>query len=45
MDFLKKNDKNKKETEDDNELTKEEIENNYYVQAKKETFDDLLLGN
>ncbi len=45
MDFLKKNDKNKKETEDDNELTKEEIENNYYVQATKETFDDLLLGN
>ena len=30
--------------EDDNELTNEEIENNFYVQATKETFDDLLLG-
>ena len=32
------------EEEEDNELTKEEIENNFYVQATKETFDDLLFG-
>ena len=37
--------KNKNADEDDIELTKEEIENNFYVQATKETFDDLLLGN
>ena len=30
--------------EEDTELTNEEIENNFYVQATKETFDDLLLG-
>ena len=30
--------------DDDIELTNEEIENNFYVQATKETFDDLLLG-
>ena len=52
--FLKKS-KKKSETvsntsskeipeEDDIELTNEEIENNFYVQATKETFDDLLLG-
>ena len=51
MDFLKNIDKdktenkNKDDDEDDIELTKEEIENNFYVQATKETFDDLLLGN
>ena len=51
MTFLNKNNKNnneknnKNEDEDDIELTKEEIENNFYVQATKETFDDLLLGN
>ena len=37
--------KNKDEEEDDLELTKQEIEKNFYVQATKETFDDLLLGN
>ena len=30
--------------EEDIELTDEEIENNFYVQATKETFDDLLFG-
>ena len=51
MNFLNNIDKNKgenknqNEDEDDIELTKEEIENNFYVQATKETFDDLLLGN
>ena len=35
---------NKNTEEEDNELTKEEIENNFYVQATKETFDDLLFG-
>ena len=51
MTFLNNNNKNnneknnKNEDEDDIELTKEEIENNFYVQATKETFDDLLLGN
>ena len=51
MNFLNKTDKNEKENknqdgdDDDIELTKEEIENNFYVQATKETFDDLLLGN
>ena len=50
MDFLNNNKTNKEkkvknEDEDDIELTKEEIENNFYVQATKETFDDLLLGN
>ena len=50
MDFLNNNNKSKNEKkiknedEDDIELTKEEIENNFYVQATKETFDDLLLG-
>ena len=39
------NDNNKNLNEDDVELKKEEIENNFYVQATKETFDDLLLGN
>ena len=33
-----------KTEEEDTELTNEEIENNFYVQATKETFDDLLLG-
>ena len=32
------------EDDDEYELTNEEIENNFYVQATKETFDDLLLG-
>ena len=41
----KKENKNKDEEEDDLELTKQEIEKNFYVQATKETFDDLLLGN
>ena len=41
----KGNDNNKNLNEDDIELKKEEIENNFYVQATKETFDDLLLGN
>ena len=51
MNFLNNIDKNKSENksknedEDEIELTKEEIENNFYVQATKETFDDLLLGN
>ena len=48
MNYKNKNEtenKNKNEDEDDMELTKEEIENNFYVQATKETFDDLLLGN
>lgn len=51
MNFLNKTDKKEKENknqdedDDDIELTKEEIENNFYVQATKETFDDLLLGN
>ena len=47
MDFLKNKDKRNdesKDTDEDSELTKEEIENNYYVQATKEAFDDLLLG-
>ena len=30
--------------EEDTELSNEEIENNFYVQATKESFDDLLLG-
>ena len=30
--------------EEDIELTEEEIENNFYVQATKESFDDLLFG-
>ena len=42
------NQKNKKENknldDDDIILTKDEIENNFYVQATKESFDDLLLG-
>ena len=33
-----------KTEEEDTQLTNEEIENNFYVQATKETFDDLLLG-
>ena len=49
MNFLNNSNKNEKQTknkdDDDIELTKEEIENNFYVQATKETFDDLLLGN
>ena len=45
MNFLNKETKNKNEEDDDIELTKKEIENNFYVQATKETFDDLLLGN
>ena len=51
MTFLNNNNKNNNEKnnkngdEDDIELTKEEIENNFYVQGTKETFDDLLLGN
>ena len=44
MAFLNKEKKNENE-EDEEELTKKEIENNFYVQATKETFDDLLLGN
>ena len=54
MSFLKKTKKKSEATsnstskenpkEDDIELTNEEIENNFYVQATKETFDDLLLG-
>ena len=34
----------KKIDEEDTELSNEEIENNFYVQATKESFDDLLLG-
>ncbi len=51
MNFLDNIDKNKNvneninEDEDDIELTKEEIENNFYAQTTKEIFDDLLLGN
>jgi hypothetical protein len=48
MPFLSKTQKKKTEIidkeNDDIELTNEEIENNFYVQATKETFDDLLLG-
>ena len=48
MPFLSKTKKKKTEIidkeNDDIELTNEEIENNFYVQATKETFDDLLLG-
>ena len=48
MPFLTKTKKKKTEIidkeNDDIELTNEEIENNFYVQATKETFDDLLLG-
>ena len=48
MPFLSKTPKKKTEIidkeNDDIELTNEEIENNFYVQATKETFDDLLLG-
>ena len=49
MPFLSKKKPSKEKTnssseEDDTELTNEEIENNFYVQATKETFDDLLLG-
>ena len=48
MPFLSKTQKKKTEIidkeKDDIELTNEEIENNFYVQATKETFDDLLLG-
>ena len=33
-----------KTKEEDTQLTNEEIENNFYFQATKETFDDLLLG-
>ena len=48
MQFLSKTQKKKTEIidkeNDDIELTNEEIENNFYVQATKETFDDLLLG-
>ena len=51
MNFFDNIDKNKNvneninEDEDDIELTKEEIENNFYAQTTKEIFDDLLLGN
>ena len=38
--------KNTKQNEEDKtQLSKDEIENNFYVQATKETFDNLVLGN
>jgi len=42
--FKNKGNKSKNNTEN-NELNKNEVENNIWVQATKETFDDLLLGN
>ena len=40
-----KNDKDNNKSDNNNGLNIKEIENNIWVQATKETFDDLLLGN
>ena len=44
MNFINNLNKNENEN-NDLELNKEEIKNNFYEQTTKETFDDLLLGN
>lgn len=48
IDNFLRNDKNNKDnhkSDNNNGLNISEIENNIWVQATKETFDDLLLGN